>query len=395
MNQPSNNKIPCTVEILTYNSEKNILRALASVKDFAEIIIIDGGSTDKTLERARSFGCIVLPQEQRFKNENGQIKDFSGVRNQGFNSATYDWFAFVDSDEYFTEDLVNEIRGIVEKNEACAFWVPRKYVIGGEIIDQANTYPSRQMRFFNRKVSDGFVKQVHERVQLKPGTQPKILKKFMCVPSDVPASELRKKQSRYITLDVERSGNISFWRYVKISARYIALIVLYSFRTVRNRLFCRGKHMPLSLDFNVIVYHWFVMLAFSKKVRIANFPFVFFVRYFISGVSAAIVDFTFLFVLTEFFNVWYIWSASIAFGVAFCVSFVLQKFWTFKDNEKSKIKWQLPAHLSLGTVNLCINGFLVFFFVEALGVWYMLAQFLVTALLAVESFFVYRVIFKK
>jgi glycosyltransferase involved in cell wall biosynthesis len=268
MNQLNNsNKIPCTIEILTHNSEKNILRALNSVKDFAEIIIIDGASTDKTLEIARSFGCVVLPQEQRFKNENGQIKDFSGVRNQGFNTAKYDWFAFVDSDEYFTEELVREIRGIVEKNEAGAFWVPRKYVIGGEIIEHANTYPSRQMRFFNRKASDGFVKQVHERVQLKPGIQPKILKNFMCIPSDVPAEELRKKQSRYIELEVKRSGDISFWRYMQISARLLALIMLYSFRTIRNNLFRRGKKMPLSLDLNVIVYHWFVMLAFWKKIK--------------------------------------------------------------------------------------------------------------------------------
>jgi glycosyltransferase involved in cell wall biosynthesis/putative flippase GtrA len=137
------------------------------------------------------------------------------------------------------------------------------------------------------------------------------------------------------------------------------------------------------------------LLALIKKEGSVAGSFCRFAKFFISGVSAAVADFSLLFIFTEFFHVWYLWSVNLAFGISFFVSFTLQKFWTFEDNEKSKIKWQFPAHLGLGIANLCINGFAVYFLVETFGVWYMLAQFIVTALLAIESFFVYRVIFKK
>ena len=48
-------KLPCTVAILTFNSGKSLKRALESVKDFEDILICDGGSTDDTVEIARAF----------------------------------------------------------------------------------------------------------------------------------------------------------------------------------------------------------------------------------------------------------------------------------------------------------------------------------------------------
>ena len=57
-----NQKIPCSVGILTLNSGQALRRCLDSLKDFAEIIICDGNSTDNTLEIAREYGAKIVKQ---------------------------------------------------------------------------------------------------------------------------------------------------------------------------------------------------------------------------------------------------------------------------------------------------------------------------------------------
>ena len=75
-------KIKATVEILAYNNQATIDKTLASVADFDEILVIDGGSTDRTRDIARQYGATILEQDARGKRD-GQIADFSLIRNQG------------------------------------------------------------------------------------------------------------------------------------------------------------------------------------------------------------------------------------------------------------------------------------------------------------------------
>lgn len=101
-------KISCTIGVLTYNSAKNIARCLASVKDFAEIIVADGGSTDATLEIARAAGARIIAQS----NPGHPITDFSRERNLMLAAATQPWFFYLDSDEIISPELVAHIRSI-------------------------------------------------------------------------------------------------------------------------------------------------------------------------------------------------------------------------------------------------------------------------------------------
>ncbi|MBU6323773.1 glycosyltransferase, partial [Patescibacteria group bacterium] len=92
-------KIPCSVEIVTRNSGATLRRALESVKDFAEVLVVDGGSTDDTLAIAHEYGAKIILQDPAFLDGEGRIADFSGVRNQGLAAAREPWFFFLDSDE--------------------------------------------------------------------------------------------------------------------------------------------------------------------------------------------------------------------------------------------------------------------------------------------------------
>src|SRR3989344_7446677 len=109
-------KIPCTVAVLTHNSAQTLARALESAKDFAELIVCDGASTDRTLDIARAYGARIIPQDTAFQDREGRISDFGAVRNQTLKASTQDWFFFLDSDEVLTSELVAEISSLIRAN---------------------------------------------------------------------------------------------------------------------------------------------------------------------------------------------------------------------------------------------------------------------------------------
>lgn len=116
-------------------------------------------------------------------------------------------------------------------------------------------------------------------------------------------------------------------------------------------------------------------------------------KYILSGLIASAVMFGALVVFREFFGVWYLFSSTIASLFAFIVSFLLQKFWTFGNRHISDSPKQFFLFLFVSLVNLCLNGLGMFLLVDKLGMWYLLAQFFVTAGIATWSFFIYRGIF--
>jgi len=114
------------------------------------------------------------------------------------------------------------------------------------------------------------------------------------------------------------------------------------------------------------------------------------IKYLFAGGTAALVDLSSLYFFTDILGVWYLISACLAFILAFFVSFFLQKFWTFRDGNKEIMYKQMGAYLTVALINFLINIVSMYFLVDGLKVWYMLAQFIVSGLVAVESYLVYK-----
>ncbi len=118
------------------------------------------------------------------------------------------------------------------------------------------------------------------------------------------------------------------------------------------------------------------------------------VRFIISGGIATVVNMFALVVAAEVFGIWYLAASGLAFIIAFGVSFVLQKYWTFENTDPAKIRRQLPAHLGVALANLWINIGLMYLLVSVFGVWYLAAQLIASAMIAAETFFLLRRIFR-
>lgn len=118
-------------------------------------------------------------------------------------------------------------------------------------------------------------------------------------------------------------------------------------------------------------------------------------KYLIAGGTAAGVDLVLLHVFTDWFGIWYLYSATGAFLLALGISFTLQKFWVFNNRSCAQIKKQAIMHFSLGVVSTAVNAVIMFVLVSALEVHYIVAQILGGGFIAIVNFFIYRrVIFK-
>ena len=94
--------------VIVKNEEKNIQQWLSCMKDIAdEMIVVDTGSGDRTVELAKAGGARVY----HFKWRN----DFSAAKNYALDRATGDWIFFLDADEYFSESTRKRIRSLLER----------------------------------------------------------------------------------------------------------------------------------------------------------------------------------------------------------------------------------------------------------------------------------------
>jgi glycosyltransferase involved in cell wall biosynthesis/uncharacterized SAM-binding protein YcdF (DUF218 family) len=263
-------KVRGTVTVLTKNSGKTLERALESVRHFDDIVICDGGSTDNTLVIAGAFGARVITQNPAFL-ENGKIFDYASVRNQTLAASKHNWIFWLDSDEECGVELLRAMRKtIADRGEdgEGAFWVERKYVIDGTVIDCAATYPNRQMRFFAKRSTEGMVKKIHERIKVKEGVKKEILDGIMYIPFEADIAVIRKKWDYQIAVAASQVAPMSIGTFVQAVFHTLKISTLWLYRLVRNMLFCSGTKMPLKFEMERHYFHLRLLRALWGVVKL-------------------------------------------------------------------------------------------------------------------------------
>lgn len=112
-------------------------------------------------------------------------------------------------------------------------------------------------------------------------------------------------------------------------------------------------------------------------------------RYAIAGGVGVVANAATLYVATEFFGLWYLASAVVAYVVGLIVAFSLQKFWTFHQHA-GNMRLQFTTYTAVSLVNLVLNLSFLYVAVELLGLWYFGSQLFVLAIMALLSFLVNR-----
>ncbi len=116
-------------------------------------------------------------------------------------------------------------------------------------------------------------------------------------------------------------------------------------------------------------------------------------RFIVVGTTAMLVNLVVLYALTAGLGLWYLASEIVAFIIAVAYNFTLQKLWAFGGTGGSPTR-QGFFFLLINIFNLALNTAILYALVQFFGLWYILAQVIASALIAFESFFVYRIIFR-
>lgn len=108
-------------------------------------------------------------------------------------------------------------------------------------------------------------------------------------------------------------------------------------------------------------------------------------KYMAVGLSSTVIDFGILFILTDFFYVHYLVSATIAFILAASYNYFLNRSWTFRSNGKKRK--QLPVFFIIATLGILLNNNVMYFSVEQLGLWYIYGKIIATGIVTFWNFF--------
>jgi len=114
-----------------------------------------------------------------------------------------------------------------------------------------------------------------------------------------------------------------------------------------------------------------------------------FFLYCLGGGFAFIIDIGGLYIFTEYFKIWYLFSATLSFVLAAIFNYLFQRFITFKSADKNIIR-QFIFFVLIAAVGLLINNILLYLLVELVGVWYIFAKILAAAIVLVWNFFANR-----
>jgi glycosyltransferase involved in cell wall biosynthesis len=199
-----------SVIIIALNQEDHIVPCLETVRWADDIVIVDSGSEDRTLELARGFTDRIFTIDW---------PGFGAAKNFALDQARCDWVFSLDTDERVSEALQNEILATVRGNvQFSGYRVPRKNYFGDRWIKRLGWYPDYTLRLFRRGQGRFRPRAVHEEVEVNGPVG------FLHTPLDhysyASVSEYLTRQDRYARLAAQemlkegrrpRSGEL-FWR---------------------------------------------------------------------------------------------------------------------------------------------------------------------------------------
>jgi len=142
--------------MITKNEEQNLNKSLLSVVDLVdEIIIVDSGSDDKTIEIAKQFGAVVKERD---------FDSFTNQKNYALSLATNEWVLHLDADEIVSAELKEEIKQTLENTTLDAFYLTRNNFFLGRCMKYAGLAEEKRLRLAKKSLSKYTGGLIHEEL---------------------------------------------------------------------------------------------------------------------------------------------------------------------------------------------------------------------------------------
>ena len=180
--------------MIVKNEEKNLAKCLNSVENLVdEIVIVDSGSTDKTIEIAKTFGAKIFKRE---------FDSFSNQKNYALSIATNEWVLHLDADEVLSKELVEEIKFVIINTKLDGFYLIRTNFFLGKQMKHSGINKEYRLRLAKKTLSKYVGGIIHEEliVNGKVGK----LKNIMIHNSYPTISSYFNKLEQYTTLGAKK-----------------------------------------------------------------------------------------------------------------------------------------------------------------------------------------------
>lgn len=246
-----------SVAIVVLNEEERLRACLESVVWADELVVIDAGSSDKTVAIAREFTDRVL-----FRAWDG----YGAQKNFALDQCRGNWVLSLDADERVSDALREEIQAALRSGPRPAgFYVPRRNLFQGRWVRRGGLYPDWQLRLFRRGRGAFVERAVHESVRVDGPTarlaEPLIHESYRSIGdavarlnrySDLAATELAsvgrggsltdlllRPTWRFLSMYVLRAGFLDGWRGLVLAGLHAHYVFLRAAK-VRERRWGRG-----------------------------------------------------------------------------------------------------------------------------------------------------------
>ncbi len=230
-------QIKLSIALAVYNEADNLGACLESIKGIAdEIVVVDGASTDNTVEVAEKYGARVVPEENRTNfhiNKQIAIDACSGL-----------WILQLDADERVSSMLAGEIQKIVDSpltGQPAAYYLKRRNYFLGRWMSKGGMYPDPVIRLFQKGQAKLPQKTVHELMEVSGAT--KWLDQDLLHIADPTFSRYLKRSNRYTTLQAEewlKEGKLGLGRGTIVTYTLIKPLIRFLEIYLRHKGFLDG-----------------------------------------------------------------------------------------------------------------------------------------------------------
>lgn len=163
--QEKDQKNSLSVALAVYNEESQLAACLSSVSWADEIVVVDGGSTDRTVSIAKKYGAKII------ETTNPVI--FHINKQKAIDACKGAWILQLDADEVVPPELKKEIESRIrnqESREMNGFWIPRKNYFLGRFLTKGGQYPDYTLRLYKNGKGKLPCKSVHEQAVVEGET---------------------------------------------------------------------------------------------------------------------------------------------------------------------------------------------------------------------------------
>lgn len=256
-------RMKLSVCLAVYNEVKTIHYALDSTYGFAdEVVIVDGGSDDGTVEKVKSYGDKI----RLIQTDNPPM--FHINKQKAIDAAKGEWVLQLDADEAVSPELRKEIEAIIaaEDNEPGStkngYWSPRANFFLGRFLKKGGQYPDYTVRFYKNGKAKLPCKSVHEQAEVEGGeAQTGYLSHDLLHYADPTFDRYLMRWNRYTTLDAMLL--VKEWKKNKVAPDFFTFLSYFVIKPLSWFAWTYFRHKGFMDGFPGFVFSLFSALRFQ------------------------------------------------------------------------------------------------------------------------------------